>query len=592
MTNLEVAELLRDIAAAYQLKDETRNKFRIVAYQRAADSIEHLSSEIKDIWDEGKLVEIAGVGPSLAKHLDEIFSVGSSSHFADIFQGLPMSIFELMKIPGVGVKTAYKLVKELPIGDKDPIGDLEKLAKKGEIAKLTGFGEDSQFAILRSINMVRKAVKRHLLPYAYLIAEKVSEWILQNKHVVRVEPLGSLRRRVSTIGDVDIAVATKNPGSVLDHFVSYPKKVRIIEKGVHKASILLPGGMQVDCMVQDPESFGSLLQHFTGSKHHNIALREYALKLGFSLSEYGIRAKTNDSDKGMETLKKFKTEEEFYNFLGLDWIPPELRENTGEIEAAKNHQLPDLILLSDVKSDLQLHSDFDVETSHDLGASSMEELVDMANRLGYEYIAMTEHNPSKKGHSNDEIVKILRRKQKKVKELNEMVNKEKVSVKRVFNSLEIDILQDGSLPVPESAFETLDFALVSIHSSFEMTKEAMTGRVLSALSHPKVKIFAHPTARKLNSREGVEIDWDKVFSFCVENNKWIEINGDPMRLDLPDFLVREGVKKGVKFTFGTDAHHKQGMENMQWAVSVARRGWLTKNDVVNTKSLKDFEEML
>lgn len=591
MTNLQVAELLRNVAAAYQLKNEDENRFRITAYQRAADSIEHLSSEIKDIYDEGKLTEVPGIGSSLAKHLSEIFETGKSQYFTEIFKDLPVAVFDLMLIPGIGVKTAYKLVKFLPITDRNPIEDLEKLAKAGKIAELEGFGADSQLAILRAIEVVKKRVRRHLLPYASLIADEVLNWMRQNKSVLQVEVLGSLRRKVSTVGDIDIAVASQDSKETLDHFTNYPKKVRVIEKGKHTASILLTGNVQVDCMVQEPDSFGSLLQHFTGSKHHNVALREYALKLGLSLSEYGIRIHSKAEENKKERfgkLKKFRTEEEFYNYLGLDWIPPELRENDGEIEAAKNHQLPGLILLEDVKGDLQLHSNFDVETSHDLGESSMEELVGVANQLGYEYIAMTEHNPSQKGHDDSDIVRILKLKKKKVEILNNQLSSQNGTLRRVFNSLEIDILKDGRLPVPEEGLLTLDFALVSIHSSFDLPRDKMTSRVLSALSHPKVKIFAHPSARKLNSREGVEMDWNKIFSFCVENDKWVEINGDPARLDLPDFLVREGVKRGVKFTLGTDAHHKNSMQNMQWAVSVARRGWLTKDDVVNTRRLNEF----
>lgn len=600
MTNVEIAELLRDVAAAYQLKDEKKNKFKIVAYQRAADGVEHLSSEIKDVWDEGKLADIPGVGPSLAGHLDELFRTGKSGHFNELFEGLPMSIFKLMEIPGIGVKTAYKLVKAFDISDKSPFEDLEKIAKEGKIATLEGFGEDSQAAILRSIGTVRKRVKRHLLPYAYQIANEISEWMSKHKDVLQVEPLGSLRRRASTIGDLDIAVSTNNPLGALDHFVNFPRKTRIIEKGDRSSSIILPGNIQVDCMVQPPEAFGSLLQHFTGSKHHNIALREYALKKGLSLSEYGIRINPKTKDpktrlkpfEDTEKLKQFSTEKDFYNYLGLDWIPPELREDLGEIEAAKEHSLPNLIELSDVKGDLQMHSDFDIETSHDIGESSMEELVEKAEELGYEYIAMTEHNPSQKGHNDKSIIDILRRKREKVEKLNEKLKDSSGSVKRVFNSLEIDILPNGNLPVSERGLAELDFALVSIHSSFDLEKEKMTKRVLSALSQPNVKIFAHPTGRKLNERESVELDWEKIFDFCLENDKWIEINADPARLDFPDFLVREGVKKGIKFTFGTDAHHKLGMENMPWAVSVARRGWLTKSDVINTYTLKDFEKML
>jgi len=367
----------------------------------------------------------------------------------------------------------------------------------------------------------------------------------------------------------------------------------VLEKGERTAGIIVAGGKQVDLMVEKPEAYGALLQHFTGSKHHNIALRELALKRNLSLSDYGIYFKT----KNRKTLKKIETEEEFYKTLGMDWIPPELREDTGEIDMALKHNLPDLVQLSEVKADLQIHSSFDIETSHDLGESSMEEVINKANSLGYEYVAFTEHNPSKSGHNETQTVEILKRKCEKVDKINYSLRtasarNELRRVKKVFNSLEIDILPNGKLPVSDKGMETLDFALVSIHSSFRQNRVDMTRRVLSAMSHPKVKIFAHPTGRKVGAREGIDLDWEKIFDFCLKNNKWLEINADPMRLDLPDFLVRDAVKLGVKLTFGTDSHHIDSMDNMVFGVSVARRGWATKKDIVNTLSLEDFEKVL
>jgi DNA polymerase (family 10) len=435
---------------------------------------------------------------------------------------------------------------------------------------------------LKEVAAREKVGKRHLLPYAAQIASGIMDWMVKDARVVRVDPLGSLRRKASTVGDIDLACVTNEPVEVLTHFSKYPQTQKIIEKGEHSASILIPGGIQVDMMVQGAQSYGSLLQHFTGSKHHNIALREYSLKKGLSLSEYGIKELKTKSEK----LKAFQTEEEFYRFLGLDYIEPELREDTGEIEAARNHKLPKLIELTDVKADLQIHTSFNIETSHDLGESSMEEIIKKGSELGYEYLAFTEHNPSQKGHNDREIVEILKRKREKVEQLNYS------GVQKVFNSLEIDIKPDGSLPVPDDGLETLDFALVSIHSNFDLERDLQTKRVLTALAHPKVKIFAHPTGRKLNEREGAELNWPEIFDFCLKQNKWIEINCDPMRLDLPDTLVKEAVGLGVKLTFGTDAHHKDGMNNMLWGVSVARRGWCEKKDIINTLSLKEFEEML
>jgi len=590
MTNLEIAELLRAVAAAYQLQSESKNRFRIIAYQRAADSVEHSSSELKDLWDEGKLNEIAGIGPSISKHLDELFKKGSSSHFSQVMKGLPPQMFELMIIPGIGAKTAYKLVTEFgsKISEKNPIGDLEELAKEGKISTIENFGQESEKDILRSIAEVKGRSKRHLLPYADRIADEVIEWLKKENEVLKADPLGSLRRCASTVGDVDIAVATKNPQKVLNHFTKFPKAQRILEKGGATSSIVVPSDMQVDLMVQPQDRYGALLQHFTGSKHHNIALREFALKKNYSLSEYGIRK------RGAKGLKKFATEESFYNFLGLDWIPPELREDTGEIKAALNHQLPKLVEVREIKADLQIHSSFDVETSHDLGESSMEEIVNKANSMGYEYVAFTEHNPSHRHSSEGQIVDILRRKKEAIAKLNESIKgvKSIKGAKRVYNSLEIDILPSGKLPVTEKGLETLDFALVSIHSSFRLSKSQMTKRVISGLMHPKVKIFAHPTARKLTQREGIDLDWEKIFDFCIKHDIWVEINCDPMRLDLPDFLVKEAVGLGIKLTLGTDSHHVDHMDNMEFGVSVARRGWAEKKDIINTRSLEEFEKMI
>lgn len=582
MSNLEIAELLRAISASYQLKDANKNKFRIIAYDRAADAIEHLSSEIKDLWDDNKLNDIPGVGESISTDLDELFRTGKSKHFEEIMKDFPEAVFKLIPLPGVGAKTAFKLVDKLGVKSID---DLKNKAKKGEVATLEGFGEESQNAIIEGIDEYENRERRMILPYAEEIAKEIIDWMKKDKFSIKVDPLGSLRRKASTIGDIDISVASNNPVETINHFSRFPKAKKIIEKGTRTGSILLGNDIQIDLMVQSPSSYGALLQHFTGSKHHNIALREYALKKGYSLSEYGIKVRGN--------LKKFSDEEKFYNFLKLEYIPPELREDSGEIEAALENKIPNLIKHSDIKADLQIHSDFNIETSHDLGESSMEDVVDKANSLNYEYIAFTEHNPSRSQHTEKQIYDIIMRKRDKIEKLNySYVNSVKNSIKYVFNSLELDILPNGSLPIDEKTFSLLDFALVSIHSSFNMSRKEMTKRIISALSNPKAKIFAHPTARKLNVREGIEIDWTELFSFCKENDKWIEINADPMRLDLPDNLVKDAIKEGIMLTLGTDSHHKDSLDNMVYGVDVARRGWATKDNIVNTRDLKSFKKML
>jgi len=590
MTNLEIAEVLRHVAASYKLKDEKKNRFKIIAYERASDAVEHLSSEAKDLWDDGKLKDVAGIGESIAAHLDEIFRTGKSKHFSEVMKGLPESMFELMKVPGIGAKTAFRLSSKFKskISASDPIGSLEKLAHKGEIAKLPGMGEDSQDAILKSIKEVKGRTIRLLLPYATQIADEIIEYLLEAKFVKSADALGSVRRKASTVGDVDIACATNYPKKAIEYFTSYPKASRVLEKGERTAGIVVAGGRQVDLMVETPDAYGALLQHFTGSKHHNIALRELAIKKGFSLSDYGIYIKK----KGKKILKKIPTEEEFYKFIDMDWIPPELREDMGEIEAALNHTLPKLVDLSEIKGDLQIHSDFDIETSHDIGESTMFDLVAKANELGYEYIAFTEHNPSRGKHSDKQIIDILKRKKEKIYKLNNELRIKNKGLKRIFNSLEIDMLPSGKLPVPDEGLELLDFALVSIHSSFRQSRDEATNRVIAAMSSPKVKIFAHPTGRKLGKREGVDLNWEKILEFCKSKNKWLEINAEPMRLDLPDILVKDAVNIGIKLTLGTDAHHVNGMDNMPWGVSVARRGWAQIGDIVNTRSLEEFERML
>ena len=596
MTNVEIADLLRSVAAAYEIKEADRSKYKIIAYERAADAIEHLSSEAKDLWEDGKLDDIAGIGPSIAQHLGEIFSKGKSKHFEYLLSKIPPAVFDLLPIEGIGPKTSYKLVKELNLKSPNAIKKLQKMCEAGYVSKLDGFGEESEKEIIRSIKEISGREKRHLLSYAENLSEEVISWMEKNKFVVNVNALGSLRRKVSTVGDIDISVASHNAKEVIEYFTKYPKLNRVLEKGERTASIILPGNIQVDLMVQEPKSYGSLLQHFTGSKHHNIALREYALTKDLSLSEYGITEKLKNKKYRKYYLS---SEEDFYNFLKMDWIPPELREDTGEIDAAlssflsKSPGLPDLVDLKDIKSDLQIHSDFNIETSHDLGESSMIEIAKKAELLGYEYIAFTEHNPSQSGHSEKNIMDILKRKGESVDKINYFINKNNFKrLKKVFNSLEIDILPNGKLPISEKSLGILDFALVSIHSSFRQERREMTQRILTALSYPKVKIYAHPTARKLNEREGIELEWDKIFEYLKNKNIWVEINSDPMRLDLPDYLVKEAVKNDIKLTLGTDSHHKDHMDNMKYGVYVARRGWAEKKDIVNTYGLEEFEIMI
>lgn len=554
MTNLEIAKLLRKMAAAYTILGE--NRFKIIAYDNAATSVEHATSELKDLWDDGQLNSIAGLGPSITAHLDELFRTGHSKHFDQVLTKINPVVFEFLEIPGLGPKKAIKLVENLKLKS---ISDLEEAAKTHKIAALETFGAKSEQDILENIARFKKGAikeKRMVLPLADAVADEIIDYL-----GVKVDKLGSLRRRVATIGDIDLAIATNKPQEIIKKFIDYPKKVSLIEKGPTGASILLASGRQADLRVAKPAEYGAMLQYFTGSKYHNIKLRELAVKKHLSLNEYGINR------------KKFRTEKELYNFLGLDYIPPDLREDYGEVEAALQHKLPKLVELQDVKGDLQMHTNFDLETSHDSGINSVEEMRDEAAKLGYEYIAITNHNPSSK---TDILIKI-----KAQKSHIEKLNSSTKSV-RILNLLEIDISPDGSLPVSDEALQFLDGCLVAIHSNFGMSKEEMTKRVLAGLSNPVARILAHPTGRLLEQREGFELDWPAIFNFCLEHNKVLEINCQPSRLDLPDTLVREAVKKGVKLSIGTDSHRQEDMVLMRYGVAVARRGWAEPKNIINT----------
>lgn len=575
MSNEQIAKLLRNISAAYTIKNEKKFRFQIIAYQKAADTIEHANSEIKDLFKEGRLNTLPGIGPTIASHLTELFKKGKVSHFTWVMKGVPQSVYPLMDLGGFGPKKAYKLVSVFKLKNPETvIEELEKRGKKHEIAKLEGFGEKSESDILRAILELRQGKLksiRMVLPYAYDISEKVLAYLKKSPAIIEAYPLGSLRRMVATVGDIDMAVATKKPKEALEHFVKYPYVERVIEKGSATASVLISGNRQIDLMVQPPESMGSLLQHFTGSKTHNIHLREYALKKGMSLSEYGIK-----QTKKPGKISKYATEEQFYKALGMDWIPPEMREDTGEVELAAAHKLPTLITRKDMKGDLHIHSDYPIEPSHDLGQTSMEKMLGKARELNYQYLGFSEHNPSITKHSKKQIYTILARRKEKIEQL-----KKSNKYVRIVNMLEIDILVNGDLAIDDKAFSYIDFGIVSVHSSFGLDKKTMTKRVINGLSHPKARILAHPTGRLLNERTGYELEWDTIFAFCQKNDKALEINAWPLRLDLPDTLVREAIRHGVKLVIDTDSHEVSQMNLMQYGVSVARRGWSTKKDILN-----------
>jgi len=588
MTNKEIANLLRHVQAAYAIKNEKKYYFQIVAYQKAADAIENATSQIADLVKENKLDHLPGIGVSIKSHLEELVKNGRVKHFDAVLKGVPPAVFPLLEIPGFGPKKAYKLVTAFSLKNPDTIvKDIEKKALEGKITPLEGFGEKSQEDILQRIQQHKKGetkTNRMLLPFAEELAEKVLTYLKRSPNVSQAFPLGSLRRKKPTIGDLDFAVATNNQEKVLEYFINYPYRQRIIEKGPATSSILISGGYQIDLMTQPVKSFGSLLQHFTGSKAHNVHLRDYALKKKLSLSEYGIK-RLEGKDKS--AVKSYETEESFYRALGMDWIPPELREDTGEIEKAISRSLPNLVELSDIKGDLHVHSSYPIEPSHDLGANTMKDMLKRAQELHYEYLGFSEHNPSVSQHSKDEIYSILAKRNEYIEQLKES-NKNI----RIINLLEIDILPNGNLAIDEKSLDTIDAAIVSIHSSFSMDTKTMTKRVLQGLSQKKAKILAHPTGRMLNNRTGYTLDWESVFAFCKEQKKALEINSWPERTDLPDILIKQAVTNSVKMIINTDSHAVSHMDVMRYGLWNARRGWAEKRDIINTLKYHEFVEWL
>ena len=573
ISNNEIAKMLREISASYQAMGE--NRFKIIAYENAATSIEHATSELKDLWEQGKLDDIPGLGPSIQGHLEELFKTGKVKHFEAVKKDMPSGMFDLLGIVGMGPKNAYKLAKALNLKNR---ADLEKAAKEGKVRNLPGFGQKSEEDILAAIGEAKnKTQNRYLLSEAFPVAKRVLDYLRAHKDCERAEPLGSLRRMVATVGDIDIAVASSNPKAIIGHFQKYKEISRVLGAGPRKSSALLYNGMQIDLLVTPKKAFGALLQHFTGSKNHNIHLREYALKKGWSVSDYGIKVGGK--------IKEFKKEEEFYKFLQMDTPIPEIREDTGEIEAALAHKLPKVVDLKDIKGDIHLHSSYNIEPSHDLGTGTMEEIVKAAKDLNYQYVGLSDHSPGVSTHTKDQIVNLIKKRKDKI----EQIKSSSKDIK-VLNLLEIDILQNGQLSVPEEGLKLLDGSIAGIHSSHRQDKNSITKRLMVAINSPYVQVISHPTNRLLNHRESSDAHWPAVFRACSKTNTLLEINAHSQRLDLTDTLVREAKKYGVRFIINTDAHKLEHMNNMRYGVSVARRGWATPQDIINTYPWEKFKK--
>lgn len=578
-SNANVAKLLRGVAAALTIKKA--NLFQIRAYEAAAEAIEHSTSEIKDLWEENNLDQIPGIGESLKAHLEELFKTGKVKHWDELKKGLPKQFFDFLDIPGVGPKTAKELV-DLKVRNID---DLQNKIKHGSLVS-RGFSAKIAEKIMDGIRELRSIKSgRMLLPYAFTQAEKVLDYLKKSPEIEKADVLGSLRRMVATIGDLDFAIASENPQKAAEHIVNMPGVSRVLDKGEAKVTMMLFSGLRLDFLIVNSNSYGALLQHFTGSKSHNIHLRTIAEKKGLSLSEYGI--KNIKSGK----IHLAQTEEEFYKLLNMETPAPEIREDTGEIEAAlrsaqgKPQGLPKLVELRDIKGDLHIHSNFPLESSHGPGADSIEDIAKAAKEMGYLYIGISDHQPSFTNHTEKQVINLIKKRKKVIDQFN--YSDKNI---RVLNLLEVDILPDGILGMPDEALKLLDFTLVGIHSSHGQPKEVMTKRILKALENPYVKILTHPTGRILNERDSSKADWEEVFKLAVLKNIALEINAFPNRLDLSDTLIRQAKALGVKFIINTDSHDISQLENMMFGVAMGRRGWLEPEDVINTWNWTKFDK--
>ncbi|MEK6953315.1 MAG: PHP domain-containing protein, partial [Nanoarchaeota archaeon] len=520
------------------------------------------------------------------------FKHGKSKEFDLIFKGIPEAVFELMRVPSIGPKKAYVLSMKFNIKTKkEAVEKLLKVAKQGQIASLPNFGEKSEQLILKSLDLYKdksSISERMTMPYALNVAIDICSYLEKNPYVVKTEILGSLRRKTETVGDIDIAVECldKNQKTIIEYFLKYPKIISKENSGNSKSSIIINPGIKVDLRLQEKNSFGTLLQYFTGSKRHNIKLREYAQRKSMSISEFSVK-ETKRLNKVVN--HKFDNEVKLYNFLGLQYIPPEIREGSNEIELAQKNKIPDLIKAKDIKGDFHIHSNYDLKVSHDLGLNSYVELYLKAKKLNYSYIGFSDHNTRFSNSSEKEIVDILKKR-------NVFIHKSLIKYKNqnidYYLGLEVDILTNGSLALPYKALNLLDYIIVSIHSSFNMDTKTMTKRVITALNNSKVKILAHPTGRLLNKRDGYNLDWLKIFEVCKKRNIALEINSWPERLDLSDSIIKQAVDNSVKLIINSDSHAVSHMDNMPYGVSIARRGWAKKNDIINSYTSKNLQKWI
>jgi DNA polymerase (family 10) len=582
MENLDVARVLTTLADLLEIQGA--NPFRIRAYRNAVNTVNSLSRPLTRMVEGGEdLTDLPGVGKNVAAHIIELFETGRISRLEEVSAEIPISLVDLVRLDGVGPKKAKKLFDEL---DVKTVDELEVQLDAGTVQALDGFGVKSADKIRRAIEDHRKHTGRFQIHEAEKLIAGIIEHMEGYPGVDEIEIAGSLRRRKETIGDVDILVRCEGDGTpVVQHFVGFDGAARVEGAGETKGSIVLHSGLQVDLRVIPARSFGAALQYFWGSKDHNVALRTRAVREGLRVNEWGVFRVPEDADPltlGKEDGERLAgdTEEGVYEALGMEWVPPVLRENRGEMDVALRHELPSLVRLEDIRGDLQMHS-----TWSD-GKASVEEMALACRDLGYEYLAITDHSQAMA------MVQGLtpERAREQWVEIEEV--RERVSDMDILLSAEIDILKDGSLDMPDDILEGLDVVVISVHSFMDQDKRTMTRRVLKAMMHPAVDILAHPTGRRINRREPFEMDVEEILEAASELEVAVELNANPNRLDLNDVHVHRAKELGVPVVISTDAHSPRGLADMRFGVDQARRGWLEVGDVLNTRSASDFRSWL
>ena len=567
--NREIAGILYQMAELLELHAE--NRFKIIAYSRAARAIESLTEDIEQVCRDGRLEGIPGVGKAIAEKIKEYLRTGRIQSHQDLLADTPQGLAELLQISGLGPKTVFMLHEKLDITNLD---ELEKAAREHRIRRLPRMGVVREKNILKSIERYRKRSNRILYSTAEPIVDEILTYLGGIEGLEHATAAGSYRRRKETVGDIDILATAARPEEIVAAFVKMPLVEEVLAKGPTKASVIMNDTIQVDLRIVEHRSYGTVLQYFTGSKEHNVSMRQLALDRGYSLSEYSLTRLANGQDLF------FDQEEEVYQALGLQYIPPELREDRGEIEAALGGRLPRLVEAKDIRGDLHVHSIWSD------GRASIIELAQAARSLGYEYIALSDHSPSV-GIAGGIGREKMEEKIEAVAEANDSL--EGITV---LMGAEVDIKADGSLDYPDDLLERMDVVVASVHMAQQQKERTITGRLISAIENQNVDIIGHPTGRIINQREPSDMDFHAVLEAAARAGTALEINAHPSRLDLNDVNARAAKEMGVQMSINSDAHDAGQLLNMKYGINVARRAWLEKKDIINAMDLKDLIQFL